>query len=78
MRVRGTLINHAERVWSVTAKTGVAGNEADVITDFNRAAGDRIGVRAVNANEAGSRCESGRAADDGGQDTRRPPPRSLA
>jgi hypothetical protein len=60
MRVRRALINHAERVRSVTAETGVAGNEADVITDFNRAAGDRIGVSAVDANEAGSRCESGR------------------
>src|SRR5262245_21685430 len=37
-------------VWSSTAESGVAGAEADVITDFNRAGGDLIAVNAIDAN----------------------------
>jgi serralysin len=32
-------------------REGVAGNEADVIADFNRLAGDRFYVNAIDANE---------------------------
>jgi len=38
-------------VWIRTGESGVAGNEADVITDFDRTAGDRIDVSTVDANE---------------------------
>jgi Ca2+-binding RTX toxin-like protein len=36
-------------VWTSTAETGVAGNEADVITDFNRLAGDLIAFNPIDA-----------------------------
>ena len=36
-------------VWTSTAESGVAGNEADVITDFNRAEGDLIAVNLIDA-----------------------------
>ena len=36
-------------VWTSTAESGVAGNEADVITDFNRAEGDLIAVNSIDA-----------------------------
>jgi Ca2+-binding RTX toxin-like protein len=36
-------------VWSSIAESGVAGNEADVITDFNRASGDIIGFNLIDA-----------------------------
>jgi len=36
-------------VWTSTAESGVAGNEADVITDFNRTQGDLIGVNLIDA-----------------------------
>jgi len=36
-------------VWSSIAESGVAGNEADVITDFNRAQGDLIAVNPIDA-----------------------------
>src|SRR5262245_58916160 len=36
-------------VWTSTAESGVAGNEADVITDFNRTQGDLIAVNPIDA-----------------------------
>jgi Ca2+-binding RTX toxin-like protein len=36
-------------VWSSTAETGVAGAEADVVTDFNRAAGDLLAFNPIDA-----------------------------
>jgi Ca2+-binding RTX toxin-like protein len=36
-------------VWTSTAETGVAGNEADVVTDFNRAAGDLLAFNPIDA-----------------------------
>ena len=36
-------------VWTSTAESGVAGNEADVITDFNRPEGDLIAVNPIDA-----------------------------
>jgi Ca2+-binding RTX toxin-like protein len=38
-------------VWTSTAESGVAGNEADVIADFDRAAGDVIAVNPIDADE---------------------------
>jgi len=38
-------------VWFTTAETKQAGNQADVITDFDRASGDLIGVHPIDANE---------------------------
>ena len=36
-------------VWTSTAESRLAGNEADVITDFNRAEGDLIAVNPIDA-----------------------------
>src|SRR5262245_13858237 len=36
-------------VWTATAESGVAGADADVITDFNRAVGDLIAVNPIDA-----------------------------
>src|SRR5262245_25518857 len=38
-------------IWQRAGETGVAGNEADVIAEFNRTVGDRIDVSAVDAHE---------------------------
>ena len=38
-------------VWTSTADTALAGDQADVVTDFNRAAGDLIAVNPIDANE---------------------------
>jgi len=38
-------------VWTSTAETGVAGNEADVVTDFNRAQGDLLAFNLIDADE---------------------------
>jgi Ca2+-binding RTX toxin-like protein len=39
-------------VWSSTAETRPAADQADVITDFNRAQGDLIALNLIDANEA--------------------------
>jgi Ca2+-binding RTX toxin-like protein len=41
-------------VWTSTAETGVAGAEADVVTDFNRSQGDQLAVNAIDAIVGGS------------------------
>ena len=38
-------------VWTKTAETGVAGNEADIITDFSRAQDDVIALNPIDADE---------------------------
>jgi Ca2+-binding RTX toxin-like protein len=38
-------------VWNTTAETGVAGNEADIITDFNRVEDDVIAINNIDADE---------------------------
>jgi Ca2+-binding RTX toxin-like protein len=40
-------------VWTSTAETDVAGHEADVVTDFNRAQGDQLAVNPIDAIEGG-------------------------
>jgi Ca2+-binding RTX toxin-like protein len=40
-------------VWTSTAETGVAGNEADVVTDFDRAAGDLLAFNQIDADATG-------------------------
>ena len=39
-------------VWSSTAETRPAGDQADVITDFNRQQGDLMALNLIDANEA--------------------------
>src|SRR5262249_54373824 len=39
-------------VWTSTAETRQAANEADVVTDFNRLVGDQIAVNKIDAIEA--------------------------
>jgi Ca2+-binding RTX toxin-like protein len=40
-------------VWTSTAETGVAGAEADVVTEFNRAGGDLLAFNPIDANATG-------------------------
>jgi Ca2+-binding RTX toxin-like protein len=40
-------------VWRRTAETGIAGSEADVVADFNRAGGDLLAFNPIDANTTG-------------------------
>jgi hypothetical protein len=40
-------------VWTSTNETRLAGQEADVVTDFNRAGGDLLAFNAIDANATG-------------------------